>query len=170
MKISKLKYIATLLLMAQLASVHSQDYKKSVKIRPVDNYGLSFKQLTGFENGYEISLSKIEYVYRLGALRVFQKPAWPLKSDKLFFCYGYGVHLSAGDGYDIYNPFKPFSKPRKYNRTYLSAGLDGYAGLEYRLLKHPLTLNLDYVPNFEFFGPAYFRSNHVLAAGISVVF
>src|SRR5690554_7268161 len=90
MKISKLKYIATLLPMAQLASVHSQDYKKSVKIRPVDNYGLSFKQLTGFENGYEISLSKIEYGYRLGALRVFQKPAWPLKSDKLFFCYGYG--------------------------------------------------------------------------------
>jgi hypothetical protein len=164
------KYILGIVLLLFICKAEAQDYTHSIKLRNLSGLGVSYKKLTGFEKGYELIATNIPNGYNLTALRVFQQAAVPKKSDKWFFCYGYGTHFSAYNSYSITNPFKPFDPPRNYQHAFVSAGFDGYAGLEYRFLKYPFTLNIDYNPNFEFFGPDYFRVNHYLSFGVAVVF
>lgn len=170
MKVIVAKYFLPIVLLFVFLEGEAQDYQRAIKLKPLSGLGVSYKKLTGFENGYELIFTKIPHGYNFTALRIFQEPAFPFKSDKWFVCYGFGSHISAYRSYSMYNPFKPFDPARKYNRSFVSAGIDGCVGLEYRFLKHPLTLNIDYNPNFEFMGPDYFRINHYITLGIAVVF
>jgi hypothetical protein len=154
----KLVLFAALIL--GVMNVHGQDYNHAVKLKILGHYwGASYKYLTEFEKGYEVLFHSNSQGINVTGLRVFQKPAFPIKSDKWFFCYGYGVHTSFYDHYEVYNPFTPFDPPRRFEKNFVSMGLDGYAGLEYRFLKHPFIVSIDFIPNFEFFGPDYFRVN-----------
>jgi hypothetical protein len=136
----------------------AQDYKHAVKIKGFP-LGASYKWLTGFENGYEIAYHTLDNGRNITGLRVYNTPVLPRKSDRWFFSYGYGTHVSLYNSYSIYNPFKPFDPPRSYDKNFVSIGCDGYVGLEYRILKHPFFVSIDFIPNFEFFGPDYFRVN-----------
>lgn len=171
MRVPVTKYIFTIIvLLFVIFSAGAQDYKYSIKIKPPAQFGISYKWLNGFEKGYELMLGKISNGYNFTVLRVYQNPAFPRISDKWFICYGFGSHVSAYDSYSIDNPFKPFDSSNNYKRSFISVGFDGYAGLEYRFLKHPFTLNIDYIPNFEALGPNYFRVNCYLTFGLAVVF
>lgn len=170
MKVFTSTYVLAVLLFFMVSGLQAQDYKRAVKIKPFGEFGVSYKKLTGFERGYELILTSIPHGYSFTALRIYQEPAFPLRSDKWFVCYGFGTHISGYRSYSIYNPFRPFDSASRYNRNFVSVGFDGCAGLEYRFLKHPLTINVDYLPNFEFLGPDYFRVNHYITLGFAVVF
>lgn len=170
MKVISIKFILLLTLLFLFSITEAQDYNHSVKVKPLSGFGVSYKRLTDFEKGYEFVFAKNRNGYNLTVLRVFQQPAFPHKSDKWFVCYGFGTHVSTYDSYSVYNPFRPFDPARKYNRSFVAPGFDGCSGLEYRFLKHPFTLNIDYNLNFEFMGPDYFRVNNYITLGIAVVF
>lgn len=151
-------------------SVHAQDYEHAFKLRVGPGLGFAYKRLTGFEKGFELAWEEHKSSHTISLLRVHQSPAFPTWSDKWFFIYGYGGHLSSYRHYTIYNPFRPFDKPREYNKSFLSPGIDGYIGLEHRFLKHPFTFSVDLYPRMEFFGPGYFRFNMVSGFGLAYVF
>jgi hypothetical protein len=164
------RYITIICILFFFIPVKSQDYEKAIKINAFPGFGVSYKHLTGFENGYELKFHSFSNYNAITALRIFQTPAWPRVSDKWFLIYGYGSHLSLYNSYSIYNPFKPFDPPRKVNRNFLSAGFDGLAGFEYRFLKYPFNISFDINANFEFFGPDYFRVNIYNTVGFAYVF
>ncbi len=146
-----------LFLIMPLFAIKAQDYEHAVKAKGLSPLGISYKFLNGFERGYEIMLMKHNHGYSLNGLRIYHTPVIPRKSSKWFFCYGYGAHVSIYNQYSIYNPFRPFDPPRNPSRPFVSVGMDGYAGVEYRFLKHPFILSFDCIPNFEMFGPDFFR-------------
>jgi hypothetical protein len=153
-----------------VVSAHSQDYERAIKVKGFPGLGVSYKHLTAFERGYELTLHTTEEWDSFTYMRIFQLPAFPIISDKWFLCYGYGSHVSLYRSYAIYNPFKPFDAPRKYNRPFVSMGFDGLIGFEYRMLKNPFVFSVDINTNFEFFGPNYFRVNNFSTVGIAYVF
>jgi hypothetical protein len=153
------------------SNAKAQDYKHAIKIKGFSPFGVSYKWLTGFEKGYEVSYHMMNNGRNVTGLRVFQTPLIPKKSDRWFVSYGYGTHMSYYWNYTVYNPFTPFDPPHHYDKNFMAVGLDGYVGVEYRILKHPFLLSIDFIPNFEFFGPKYFKvNNNNLTAGIAYVF
>jgi hypothetical protein len=171
MKSAHLKYIAALSLILFATQAFAQDYKRAIKLKASPIWGVSYKVLTGFEKGYEVAFSNTSCNTSLTGLRIYQEPVFPKLSSKWFVCYGYGTHLALNYNYKTYNPFAPFDSPQQYNRTYISGGLDGYIGLEYRFLKHPFIISADLIPYFEFFGPDYFRvSTGRLSLGMAYTF
>jgi len=172
MKSSSLKYlIATIAITLLATSIQAQDYKQAIKLKGLSPWGISYKILTGFENGYEVSYLNLHNAISATALRIFQEPLAPKLSSKWFLCYGFGAHASLYNSYTTYNPYTPFDKPQHYDKTYVAMGADGYVGIEYRFLKHPFIVSADFVPNFEFFGPNYFKVNmNNLCGGIAYVF
>jgi hypothetical protein len=84
---------------------------------------------------------------KLTVLKENFRPALLRYSSHLFVCYGYGGHL----GFQWKNN-------REEHWDYTSglfsagpvAGLDAYAGLEYRIYKIPFTLGLNFKPYAEF--------------------
>ncbi|MFT3740550.1 MAG: hypothetical protein QM786_17515 [Breznakibacter sp.] len=161
-------FTLTLFLMGTRAQ--GQDYKHAIKMKGAFT-GFSYKYLTGFEKGYEVVYLHLNHGHSVAALRVWHEPAFPKISDKWFVCYGYGAHAGIYSQNKRNNPFRLFDPPTVYHRTFVSTGLDGYVGLEYRVLKHPFVISADFIPNFEFFGPDYFRVNFSSALlGLSYVF
>jgi hypothetical protein len=172
MKSLSLKYlIATIAITLLATPMKSQDYKQAIKIKGLSPWGASYKILTGFENGYEISYLHFNHAIGVSTLRIFQEPLLPKLSSKWFLCYGFGAHASYHYSYTTYNPFTPFDEPKQYDKNFVTMGADGYVGIEYRFLKHPFIVSADFVPNFEFFGPNYFKVNmNNLCAGLAYVF
>lgn len=137
----------------------AQDYAHAIKLKGFLPMGVSYKYLNGFEKGYEAVYQNLDHGHSLTALRIMQTPAFPKLSDKWFVCYGYGAHVSLYTQHRRRNPFRMFAPPYVSHRTFVSTGLDGYVGIEYRVLKHPFVISADFIPNFEFFGPDFFRVN-----------
>ena len=69
------------------------------------------------------------------------------------------MHLAYRTKIKNRNLFRPFAPAIVHEGNFVSPGIDGYLGLEYRFLKYPFTVSADFMPNFEFFGPGYFRVN-----------
>lgn len=159
MKLQLMKYNFLLIAISFSAFTFSQDYEQLIKAKSGSFWGGSIKYLTDFESGYELLFHTNNQSFNFTALRVSQKPAMPENNSQWFFCYGYGTHAAFYHHYAIYNPFEPLDAPQKYNKKFMAIGFDGYAGLEYRFLKHPFVISLDFIPNFEFLGPDYFRVN-----------
>lgn len=161
----------TLLLAATGLAAQAQDYKNAVKVKGFAPMGVSYKHLTGFENGYELVYQTFDNGQSVTGLRVFQKPAMPKNTDRLFFCYGYGAHNSFYRSYQRRNPFRLFEEVPKRKHSYVAVGFDGYLGLEYRMLRNPLVFSIDMIPYFEYFGPNYFKVDvGRITAGAAFVF
>jgi hypothetical protein len=151
-------------------SAYSQDYERAIKVKGFPGWGVSYKHLTGFERGYELSIHTTDDWDYFSIIRFFQMPAFPKISNQWFFSYGYGTHVSLYRSYSVYNPFTPFDAPRQYNRNFLSPGFDGVLGFEYRMLKNPFLISFDINANFEILGPNYFRINSFNTIGVAYVF
>jgi hypothetical protein len=149
------------------SSANGQDYERAFKVK---GNGFSFKQLTSFEKGFEITIHTVDEMDSFIFMRIFQRPAFPRISDKWFVCYGYGAHVAFYDSYSISNPFKPLAAPRQYNRSFMSPGFDGLIAFEYRFLKNPFVISVELNPNFEFFGPNYFSVNAYNTMALAFVF
>jgi hypothetical protein len=171
MQFIRLKYYWLIVLFLVIGgSVYSQDYQRAIKVKGFPGFGVSYKHLTAFEKGYELSIHTTDEWDSFTYLRISQVPAFPKISNKWFLCYGYGAHISRYRSLSIYNPFKPFGAPRRYNWPFVSPGFDGLIGFEYRMLKNPFVVSVDINTNFEFFGPDYFRVSAYNTVGIAYVF
>jgi len=74
---------------------------------------------------------------------------WNVFGKSEFVMYaGGGAHFGAYDRYDYYNDYDPLDD----KDTYVTAGLDGIFGLEYKFKKIPLVVSADIKPFFNFSG------------------
>ncbi|MGQ1948278.1 hypothetical protein ACT3CD_14375 [Geofilum sp. OHC36d9] len=162
--------IITITMLLMTLNSHAQDYENAIKLQTLSGFGISYKYLTGFENGIEVSYNINKDYNKLTLLRVFQEPAIPHLSNKLFATYGYGAHITWYDQYRIRNPFTPFNKGVKVTKDFFSPGFDGQIGLEYRILKIPLVIFTELNGSFGFFGPDYFRADLHITGGVGYVF
>lgn len=137
----------------------SQDYKHSVSGQTGAYWGICYKRVLENESAYRGSLLFKHGGLLLSGVRMFHKPLVPQKNSQLFYYYGYGAHMAYASSYYSYNVFKPFRPASQYRGSFFTAGMDGLVGVEYRFLKHPFVVAVDFQPNFEFFGPTYFKLN-----------
>ncbi|MCU4175483.1 hypothetical protein [Carboxylicivirga sp. N1Y90] len=137
----------------------AQDYNNAVRVSTGEYWGVSYKRLFNQKNGAMGRFQVNNKGAQLTGLRLFHTPAFPATSSQWFFAYGYGVHFAYRTKIDSRNLFTPFAPPIVNTGHFFSPGVDGYLSLEYRFLKVPFVLSADYMPNFEFFGPNFFRLN-----------
>ena len=142
-----------------LINTSAQDYKNAASISFGTYWGASYKRMFNQKDGLMARLQTGQKCTQLSTIRVFHKPAFASSSSKWFVGYGYGAHFAYRSEIKSRNFFRPFAPAYTYNGHYFSPGLDGFISLEYRFLKYPFTLSGDFMPNFEFFGPGYFRLN-----------
>ena len=150
--------------------IMAQDYKHELKFQPSFGYGLSYKLIGYNDNGFEVSFIRSDKMTQASVIRIFQEPALPRVSDKLFLLYGYGTHLAHRSSYYLWNPFTPGDGYKEISHDFFAPGFDGYVGLEYRFLKIPFNIVVDLNCNFEFFRPGYFGINFIPTAGLAYVF
>ncbi|WP_430816009.1 hypothetical protein [Carboxylicivirga sp. RSCT41] len=152
-------YTTLILLLALASNSMGQDYNNAIRLSYGNYLGISYKRMFDQEQGAMASVQYGENSLILTGLRVFETPAFPETSSKWFFSYGYGVHMAYRTKIKNRNLFRPFAPAIVHEGHFISPGIDGYLGLEYRFLKYPFTVSADLMPNFEFFGPGYFRVN-----------
>ena len=122
------------------------------------------------DKGFEVSFIRSDKMTQASVIRIFQEPALPRVSDKLFLLYGYGTHLAHRSSYYLWNPFTPGDGYKEISHDLYAPGFDGYVGFEYRFLKIHFNIVIDLNCNFEFFRPGYFAINFVPTAGLAYVF
>jgi len=159
MKIFKYKIIFVVLTAFIAMKTSAQDYHSAIRLSSGTYWGASYKKMLTQDNGVMLNLQAGQKTLQLAALRIFHTPAFPSSSSKWFLGYGYGAHIAYHREIKSHNFFRPFAPPHVYKGHYVSPGIDGLISLEYRFLKYPFTLSGDFMPNFEFFGPEYFRMN-----------
>ena len=140
-------------------TAQGQDYNNVFKLSSGTHWGISYKKLLNQSSGFQASFQLKSNEYQLTALRIFHEPAFPATSSQWFVGYGYGTHISYKTKIKAWNAFRPLAPSYTYKGNYVSPGFDGYAALEYRFLKFPFVMAIEYLPNFEFLGPNFFRVN-----------
>ncbi len=140
-------------------TTQAQDYNNAFKLSSGTFWGVSYKKMFHQTSGFQTSFQIKSHEYQLTALRIFHEPAFPASSSQWFVGYGYGSHLSYKTEISAWNAFRPLAPSNSYKGNFISPGFDGYAALEYRFLKFPFVMAVEYMPNFEFLGPHFFRVN-----------
>jgi hypothetical protein len=164
-------YILLIFLLSFSSKSSGQDYKNSARVSLGDYWGFSYKRMFNQEQGVMINLQYGDHAMILTGLRVFHTPAFPATSSKWFITYGYGAHVAYRTKIKRHNPFRPFTPEIVDEGHFVSPGMDGHVGLEYRFLKYPFTISADFTPSFEFFGPGYFRLNmNAFSISAAIVF
>lgn len=134
----------------------SQNYIREAGVRGGLTSGLTYRHYLNDNLAYEALLSFRNGGLQMTILRQIREVTLTEYADNLYFTYGFGAH--AGFFYTNkysflwYNDF--YYTDRKFSPV---LGVDGYAGIEYRLTSFPLTLGLDYKPFFEFSSQQFFR-------------
>jgi len=171
LKMERIRISAIILIMLLGTNgIKAQDYNHALKFQTSFGYGLSYKMIGNNDKGFEVSFIRSDKMTQASVIRIFQEPALPRVSDKLFLLYGYGTHLAHLSSYYLWNPFTPGDGYKEISHDFFAPGFDGYVGLEYRFLKIPFNIVVDLNCNFEFFRPGYFGINFVPTAGLAYVF
>ena len=151
-----MKTIKILMLTALIWGGHltqAQTYLKSAGLRLGGaTSGITYKTVLGREQAAEFILSGRNQGVQINALYELHRPAQFSFDDNFTFYYGVGGHFGferrmPNEFYDAYPTDVYYRK-----RTYLGLGVDMIAGLEYRIISAPLTINLDIKPYVTFLG------------------
>lgn len=147
---------------------YSQDYDYALGASLGNISGVFYKQFTTDEAAVIRQISFIRGGAQLAFLRQYHQPIMLETTDKLFFYFGYGVHV----GYYTYGKKIEIFNNKPYTERYLSAGIgiQGNLGFEYHFIKYPLVLGLDYRPYFELNVPDIYSQRHGLAVIIMYAF
>ena len=136
-------------------ALYSQNYMRSVGVRAVNGFYVSYRHAYHENMAAEIFLGYQDRGIRLIAMREFFVPALKQYTDNLHVVYGFGVH--AGVSYtNKYQIFYREYKREEYKYTPIF-GLDGYAGLEYQLPNLPIMCAINLKPFFEFSISQYYK-------------
>ncbi|MEO9966181.1 MAG: hypothetical protein ABJF11_10355 [Reichenbachiella sp.] len=145
-----------LILLLMLSSVHgySQQYDRSAGIRLGGSSGLTFKKFIVEEEAFEVIISNRKHGIQLTGLYLIHQPMDVSFNDNFYFYYGVGGHVGAEKHGDISKVLFD-SDPSIFmyeEKSYLTLGIDGMIGIEYRMLSVPITLSLDLKPYLNYVG------------------
>lgn len=129
-------------------STPSHDYKNAIGIRMGSTSGITYKHFMGTGNAMELILGLWRNAVGLTALyEVHTGTGLP----GVKFYYGAGAHFTAETGryyYHLHNDRQNVYVHRYGYKGY-GAGIDGIAGLEYKIKTIPLALSIDLKPFVE---------------------
>ncbi len=151
-----LKYLLLTIFFLVTISIHSysQNYTRAVGIRGGSRTEIHYRSYSRDDQSYDFLFDFHRNNMRFTALKLQFQPYQRLKTDNLWFGYGYGGHL----GYTYSDEFKLLFNRYHFDDKTLAPvlGVDGYLTIEYRLPEIPLILGADYKPYFEFSTRQYF--------------
>lgn len=132
------------------------DYKNAIGIRAGTTAGATFKHF--FNPGHAAELILGIWPNAFGFTALYEKHE-PTGIEALRFYYGGGAHVTAEAGHYVYRThrFRDDNYHYRYGDRGLAIGVDGIAGIEYKIPVVPLALSLDIKPFVEIsnFGRAY---------------
>ena len=125
--------------------VQAQDYKTGIGFRGGTQNGLSIKQFIGEKSALEgIFATRWEGFYAIG---LYERVGSYLQVPGFTWVYGIGAHIGFLGG----------SNSRfEDGEDHTVGGADFLFGLEYKIPKAPLSLGIDWKPQYDFIGDTYF--------------
>jgi hypothetical protein len=145
------------------------DYKNAIGIRAGSTSGLTFKHFMNPDNAFELILGI--WPNALGLTGLYEKHAGTGIAGLKFY-YGGGAHFTAETGRYYFRNQRTRDRiyVYRYGNNGLGLGIDGVAGLDYKIPVIPLSLSLDIKPYVEVsnYGEVYVALDAGL--GIKVAF
>lgn len=125
----------------------SQFYNKEIGIRGGYSSGITFRVNLEESLSYEAQLVYRDYG---GMFTVLRQQRTEIGMDRMGnweFLYGMGLHA----GFYFTDTYKIFGKEYYYGRDIFSPvlGMDGYLGIDYRLVDIPMSFGISYQPFVE---------------------
>jgi len=134
----------------------AQEYKSSIGFRGGESFGFTYRIFNNVENAAEALLSFRDGGMQLTAMKEIFNPALLKYSDHIFLYQGYGGHL----GYSRWH-YKDIHDGDYFTRYPVNMfpllGIDGLIGIEYRIYKYPLTMDIGFKPFAELGGRRFFK-------------
>lgn len=146
--------IFLLLIIVCSSQTYGQQYDRSAGIRLGGSSGLTFKKFVVNEQALEVIVSNRKEGIQLTGLYMMHQPMHVSFNENFYFYYGVGGHIGVekhGDISKIYANNDPTIFTYE-NISYLTLGIDGMIGVEYRMLSVPITLSLDLKPYLNYVG------------------
>jgi len=152
-----LKFTLLVLLIFPLSDVNGQYYLRSAGLRMGGSSGFTYKKFFNETEAMEVLLSGRNKGIQISLLYMENREMDISFSDNLFFYFGAGVHLGLEKKDRLIRLYKPPPISDQFDiihgeKSFFAIGIDGIAGVEYRLLGFPLTIGLDIKPYFNFVG------------------
>ena len=131
----------------------AQNYTRTAGIRCGQTSGFTYRQYMDESNAYEGIVSFKKNGLQLTLLKEFVQPYFLEHSENIYLVWGFGAHA----GTNRTSSWEIFTK-RFYELSSVIPlfGIDGYAGLEYRIKEVPLNVGVDFKPFFDLAGARFF--------------
>jgi len=142
------------LLVFSTEPAQAQQYDRSGGVRLGGSSGLTFKKFIVNEQAIEAIVSNRENGIQLTVMYLMHQPMNVSFNDNFFFYYGVGGHVGSENHGGIDKELSN-TDPTNFNyaeKSYLTMGIDGMIGIEYRMLNVPITLSLDLKPYLNYLG------------------
>lgn len=150
-------------------SSFAQDYERAFGIKFGNDPGVFYRKFSDYKNSFETIATFNRGGFQLTLLREFYNPVLLDITDQFFVYYGFGLEF----GYTLYSKEGYKFNGEDYRKFEPEGGFGVCAvlGLEYHLLKYPVALSLDYLPEFQFYFPhSFYNNNFNIAFSISYTF
>lgn len=153
-----MKKLLPFLFLTLLCIIHiqanAQNYTRNAGVRGGITAGFTYRNYMDESNALEGILSFRLNGLQVTGLREFFMPKLEEYSENIYMVWGYGAH--AGTTYaDSWNfGTRTYFSSRKFSPV---IGIDGFAGLEYRIREFPLVVGIDYKPFFELSANRFFN-------------
>jgi len=167
-KIYKLIIILTIILFFTY-STKAQDYERTFGIKMGTNPGIFYRKFSDYKNALEIITNFQRGGVQLTLVREYYNPLLLEFTEQFFVFYGIGAEV----GYTILSSDIIKFKNKLYRRIQPEAGIGLCAnlGLEYHFLNQPISVSLEYIPEFQFYIPyTFYKNNFNFAFSISYTF
>ncbi len=147
----------------------SQDYERAFGLKFGREPGVFYRKFSDYKNSLEAIATFDRGGFQLTFLREYYNPALLDLTDQFFIYFGFGTEI----GYTRYSLESYKFNGDTYRKYQPEAGIGicGVLGLEYHLLKYPVALSFDYIPEFQFYFPyTFYRNKFNIAFSISYTF
>ncbi len=134
--------------------VQAQQYDRSAGVRLGGSSGLTYKKFIIDEQAVEAIVSSRKNGVQLTVMYLIHQPMHVSFNENFYFYYGVGGHIGSEKHGGI-DKVLSNSDPTTFDyvdKNYLTMGIDGMFGLEYRMLSVPITLSLDMKPYINYVG------------------
>lgn len=152
------KYLVLLLLVI-CSKTYSQEYKESAGFRGGFSNGFTYQSFVEENNSCEFMLGFRNRGIQFTGMWESYMPVLLDYSTHLFMYWGYGGHVGYIKWYKYYqyDNYPDYFMTRQKSSPVL--GIDGIAGIEYRIYKYPLVIGLDFKPFIELSGRNFININ-----------
>lgn len=148
--------IITGLMMLMCIPLYSQVTENHIGFRGGIHSGIYYQNLSSAgtaEMSFFAMLSANRNSVRISVMKIVYETSLSEIADNLYFTWGYGGH--AGFAVTDYTYFLGKRYQFEHERFRPLAGIDGWAGLEYRFIAIPMTLGINAKPFLELMVPGF---------------